>query len=221
LIIVPSRIAKSSFVKRGFAPEKIANVCLGVDPHRFARKKSRKDGCFRMLFVGQLSVRKGVHTLAAAFSTARIPNSELLLVGGKKPETDAILEPFRNEKVRLIGPVPHSELPALYQSADLFVLPSFEDGFGMVAMEAWAAGCRVAVSSNVGAADLISEVERDAAGVMMFEAGDHEGLARIMQNVAGSRNEFTGPELSDDDLGRIGWARYGEQVRAQYQRILM
>src|SRR6202000_3417649 len=112
---------------------------------------------FRVLFVGQIAVRKGVHLLAEAFKKANLPNSELVLVGAASKSKKALIDAMNVPNLQFMGPVPNARLASVYSTASVFIMPSLEDGFGMVALEAMACGCPVIISSNAGAADLVNE----------------------------------------------------------------
>jgi glycosyltransferase involved in cell wall biosynthesis len=106
--------------------------------------------------VGQITQRKGVSHLVEAFTRAGIPGSELLLVG--RPHGAA--QPWRGTRgLRHIDRVAPWETPALYRSADVFVLPAISEAFGRVVLEAMASGVPVIVSENTGAADTIEDGE--------------------------------------------------------------
>ncbi|HEV8000053.1 MAG TPA: glycosyltransferase family 4 protein [Planctomycetaceae bacterium] len=116
----------------------------------------------RVLYCGQLIERKGLRTLLEAFLNLadEFPQAELILVGeGPLRESLAAQVPARlKDRVIFAGFQPVDELPTFFSQADLFVLPSLHDGWGVVVNQALAAGLPVICSSAVGAAaDLVSE----------------------------------------------------------------
>lgn len=120
---------------------------------------------FVILFIGRLEWRKGVGTLLSACRLLRdeIPNLKILIVGGKifgrnknnadYKEYKRLLKKAEEEKINdisvFVGNVDHPRLPFYYCSADVFVIPSYYEPFGLVALEAMASKVPT-VSSNVG-----------------------------------------------------------------------
>ncbi|MGC2231216.1 MAG: glycosyltransferase family 4 protein, partial [Candidatus Acidiferrum sp.] len=88
------------------------------------------------------------------------------------------------KRVRFLGFVNQSELPAIYTSADLMVLPSEYEPFAVVVNEAMCCGCPVAASDHVGAArDLVVPVERE----FVFRCGDVSELSGVLKNAVADR----------------------------------
>jgi glycosyltransferase involved in cell wall biosynthesis len=117
---------------------------------------------FRVLYCGQLIERKGLRTLLDAFRSAagETPRLRLKLVGTGPLERElrAMLTPPERDRVEFAGFRPVSELPRLFAEADLFVLPSLHDGWGVVVNQALGAGLPIVCSDAVGAAhDLVVE----------------------------------------------------------------
>jgi glycosyltransferase involved in cell wall biosynthesis len=115
----------------------------------------------RILYCGQLIERKGIATLIDAFVTFAddFPELELLLVGeGPQRQSLAARVPTRlQSRVVFAGFQGVERLPHLFSTADLFVLPSLHDGWGVVVNQALGAGLPIICSSSVGAAaDLVS-----------------------------------------------------------------
>jgi glycosyltransferase involved in cell wall biosynthesis len=114
-----------------------------------------------ILYCGQLIERKGLRTLIDAFVNVadQFPQSKLLLVG-EGPLRQSLIErvPSRfRARVLFAGFQPIDRLPQFFSTADIFVLPSLHDGWGVVVNQALGAGLPIVCSSAVGAAaDLVS-----------------------------------------------------------------
>jgi glycosyltransferase involved in cell wall biosynthesis len=217
-IIVLSEIALNSFIRRGVSRSKLLVLPPGVNTLRFQPRQFAPKGVFRVLFVGQITMRKGVHVLAHAFKMAKLDNSELVFAGAVSPRMKAIIDSFGAKNVTFLGPVPNSKLPDLYHSSSVFVLPSFEDGFGMVVLEAMASGCPVIVSSNVGAADTVSE----GVNGFVFPSGDVEALADRIERLFRdpSLAEKMGIEAAERARRANTWERYGDRMAAIYRSLI-
>jgi starch synthase len=214
-----------TFVEMGIEREKFLEVPLGVDTDVFRERpdptlRAGKDraAAFRVLFVGQVTQRKGLSYLLEGFRQAAIPSSELTIVGNIVG-TDMPLRRAKN--VTHIGARPRTELPEIYASADVFVMPSLIEGFCLTAMEAMATGLPAIVTRNTFGDDVVRDgVEgwtipiRDSGAIAerLGYLSQHPDRARQMGKNARSRAEqFSWAHFHRrlaavvaDDLGRGG-----------------
>lgn len=168
-IVVPSEIARRTFIERGVSADKVFVNHLGVDTSQFSPPPTPRDNKVPViLFVGMLSARKGTATLLEAFSQLD-QRAELVCVGPVDPQFQKVLNRLPTSNVTLLGSVSRADVHDAYRSADIFCLPSVEEGFGMVVLEAMASGLPVVISDQVGAADLI-EPSIDGLVVPMGDA---------------------------------------------------
>ena len=135
-----------------------------------------------VLFCAKLQPWKAPQDVLEAFARASVPGS-FLVYAGDGPLRGALEERARElglgERVRLLGFVNQSQLPSVYRAADLFVLPSLYEPFGLVVNEAMLCGCPVAVSDRVGAKyDLV----REGQNGYIFPTGNVEVLAAIFRD---------------------------------------
>lgn len=112
----------------------------------------------QLLFVGNLAVRKGLHTLLAALAQLQRADWQLTVIGNLQQEPAYVrhirhlLSLYRlDDQVKLLGAIPNDQIARYFAGSDLFVLPSQYEGFGIVYLEALAFGLPV-VASTVGAA---------------------------------------------------------------------
>ncbi len=133
-----------------------------------------------VLFCAKLQPWKRPLDLLRAFSQAGVPNSVLVFAGEGPLRESLQSEANRlgcSSRVRFLGFVNQSQLPACYTAADLLVLPSDYDPFGLVVNEAMLCGCMVAASDQVGAAnDLIAPVDPS----FIYHCGDIASLAALL-----------------------------------------
>lgn len=129
------------------------------------------------LYCGQMIARKGIDVLLAAF--ARLDRGRLLLVG-REAELPTLLAPLpaaARERITYAGFQPPEELPRFFAEADVFVLPSRYDGWGVVVNQALGTGLPILCSDRVGAgADLVE----DGVNGLRFAAGDADALAAAL-----------------------------------------
>jgi glycosyltransferase involved in cell wall biosynthesis len=138
------------------------------------------------LFVARLIGAKDPATLLAAQAVleARGGAPWLVLVGdGDEAKTlRAFVETRRLSRVRFAGTREPTELPAIYAAADVFVLPSRHEPWGVVVNEAMAAGLPVVLTDRVGAA---ADLLVDGVNGRVVPAGDAERLAAALGEIAG------------------------------------
>lgn len=143
------------------------------------------DGPVNFLYCGQLIERKGVDLLVAAFSRVAQRHSHitLTLVGdGPLRETlSAAVPAALKDRVHFAGFKQIGELAVEFGLADVFVLPSRHDGWGVVVNQALAAGLPVICSDAVGAA---ADLVQPEANGLLVPAGDEEPLATAIERLA-------------------------------------
>ena len=172
------------------------------------------------LYVGELSARKNLERLIEA--AERLAGSIPLMVALVGPMGQAAsrlrariaTSPLRG-RIRVMGYVPQSDLVSLYRAADVFVYPSFYEGFGLPVLEAMACGTPVVISDR----QAMTEVAGDAA--LRFDPTSAEALADVLATI-----------LLDDELGRrmrararvraraFTWRRTAELTRDAYERAM-
>lgn len=156
-ILVSSGFVKQSFLDKGFAEEKLILMHYGFSKVATSvQKKEISTGPLRILYVGQINFRKGLRYAVEAFKALDCPGKQFIIVGNETP-IKGLEDITIPEGVVFTGALKGAELERQYRGADVFVLPSIEDGFGLVAGEALSFGTPVIVSSNCGASDIIKE----------------------------------------------------------------
>jgi glycosyltransferase involved in cell wall biosynthesis len=130
--------------------------------------------------------------LLQAFAQANVSDGTLVFAGNGPLRKQLEAESYSlglTERVRFLGFVNQSQLPSVYASADLMVLPSEYEPFAVVVNEAMCCGCPVAASDRVGAArDLVAPVRPE----FVFAPGDVSALAALLRNVLSDRRALAG-----------------------------
>lgn len=152
-IFVASSFVKNSLLEAGIKTEKISVIPFGA-PIDYFYPKSKTDKVFRVLFVGRVGPRKGVHYLLQAWQQLQLPEAELLIVGINEFPA-GYLEQY-GDGIRYVPSVPHTSLNEYYSSANVLVLPSLVEGLPLVVLEAMACGIPIITTPNAGVSDIIT-----------------------------------------------------------------
>jgi glycosyltransferase involved in cell wall biosynthesis len=154
-IVAGSEFVRGGLVEMGVSPGKIHVIPYGVEASRFgagvgaAYPAHVRAGPLRVLFAGEVGLRKGVPDLLNAAYSFSQGEVEVRLAGGVSLQ-DEKLSPFQTN-VEFLGAVPRTRMRELFDWADVFVLPSIVEGSATVIYEAIMAGCPVITTSNAGA----------------------------------------------------------------------
>ncbi|HEY4573759.1 MAG TPA: glycosyltransferase family 4 protein, partial [Thermoanaerobaculia bacterium] len=176
-VLTVSELARETYLEAGVPPEKVHAVPLGADLELFSPDGERKDGSFTFLFSGATIHRKGFDLLLEAFDRVRAAHPAVRLrLAGPRGDAAHLLDRRGLEGIDVLGPMPQPALAAELRRADLLVLPSRNDSYGMVVAEALASGTPVLVSEMVGARDLVSEGKTG----WVVPVGDAASLAERM-----------------------------------------
>lgn len=172
-----------------------------------------------ILFVGSLKEHKNIPTLVHALQRLKtdqgIPH-ELVLVGKADPKNKTLLALLRRHPaVRCLGELPDPALACLYNLADLFVLPSFREGFGLPVLEAMSCGTPVIVSDRSS----LPEVAGNAG--LLFDPGRVDALVDLIYNVL--RNKDLRDKMSQLGIERakqFSWKKTAAQTLQIYEQVL-
>lgn len=207
VIFTPSEHVKCKVMKK-FGVEKVIVTTNAVDTSRFhpAGQGALDVPEKYVLFVGSLQPGKNLGTLLAAWSQIKDEFPDLwLVIAGEAGTVFGKARITTNERVTLYGYAEEHDLPCLYARAALFVLPSFDEGFGLPALEAMACSTPV-IASNGGA---LPETVGDAA--VTFDADDVHGLSTAMRECL--RNNDLRSSLVSKGLERVN--QFSWQVTAE------
>ena len=207
-ITVPSEFSGHSFIEMGVPAEKLHKIPYGVELDRFRPVAEPPKDRFEVLYVGSVSLQKGVPYLFQAFAQLRHPHKRLRIVGGLSREIDQILPRLPQDNVEFVDHVRQDRLAAFMSSSHVMVLPSIQDGFGMVLSQAMACGCPVIASTNTGGPDLVTE----GLEGFVVPIRSPEAIAERLQQLAD--DPALRQRMSEAALLRVrtigGWHEYGE-----------
>jgi len=216
-ISIPSTFVKKTFLLKGFDEKKLILTPYGVDLNNFY-PKAKKDNIFRFIYVGNLSLRKGLWYTLKAFSELNLPNSELILVGSVDANFLPLLKEFTsNKKIKLFNHVSQNKLVEFYNISDVFVISSIEDGFAMVIPQALACGIPVICSENSGGSELI----KNGINGYVVPIRNIEELKNKMNFLYEDKKHYIVlKEVISKERKDLSWDRYGQLIIDKYGSLL-
>ncbi|MGA3403269.1 MAG: glycosyltransferase [Acetobacteraceae bacterium] len=204
-LIAVSAALKAALVELGAPPDKVTVLRNGVDTTLF-RPPEDRDAVRRalglgrptLISVGLLIERKGHHLAIEALR--QLPEFGLLVVGEgpEQARLAGLIEHYGlGDRVRLLGPRPHAELPSLYGAADALVLASSREGWANVLLEAMACGTPVVASNIPGN----PEVVREAAAGVIVAANTPDGIAAAVRGLFAARPDRAATRTYAEQFG--------------------
>jgi glycosyltransferase involved in cell wall biosynthesis len=206
-----------TFREEGFSARRLARHVYGFDETVFRPGSDPRGGGggLTVLFAGLCAVRKGLHFALEAWRRSHASERGTFLVAGEflPAYRERIGDLLRQPSVRVLGQ--RDDIPDLMRSADAFVLPSLEEGFPLVCVEAMGSGCALLASDPANAAceegiNGLSHAAGDVATLAdQFTAldADRELLSRLQAGARRSAPRFT-------------WRRAGERLLGVYRDLL-
>jgi len=198
--VVPGTAALEYLVSLGVPPDRITIAPNAVDPSIFGRaERSRSDGTCRVLAVARLSPEKGLDLLLEA--TRDLPVE--VFIAGTGPE-EARLRALAGPNVTFLGNVERDALPALYADADIAVVPSRSDTWGMVLNEAALSGLPLISTTAPGGAQELVEHGVNGFVVPREDArAVRDAIVRLAEDdafrrAAGARSREIGARFTPD-----------------------
>ncbi|MFV3127618.1 glycosyltransferase family 4 protein [Niveispirillum sp. KHB5.9] len=182
-VIVPSRTTQQGVIDLSVPAERITIANPGTDPAEPA--KGSGDAIPTILCVATLTPRKGHLVLVEALAKVKHLPWRLVLVGSDARHpgqaaaiTQAVASHGLGDRVRMVGELSGTALEAEWQAADLFTLPSFHEGYGMVAADALKRGLPCVVTDAGGLAEVVS-----AEAGAVVPPGDVAALAAAFERL--------------------------------------
>jgi glycosyltransferase involved in cell wall biosynthesis len=218
MVLCPSTFVRDTMLANGVPEGKCFVNSSGVDTSLFVPRKMIPQKP-RFISVGSICLRKGHQYLFRAFELVKraMPDAELICVGNYRPD-------FRRERPRWKGTfthyasLSHRELAPLLAECTAFVLPSLEEGFARVIIEAMAAGLPIIASHESGATTLV----QDGVAGFIVPPRDPGQIARAMLRLTRDRalNQRMGEAAHRQGAASNTWQDYGDRLLAEYRERL-
>jgi len=175
-----------------------------------------------VISVGTLKARKCMDRTLEAFArlAPEYPDARLTIVGIGEMEDQLkarIAELKLGDRVEMTGGLPHEQVLLRMAQSDLFVLPSWGEGYGIVYIEAMAAGCIAVGAVSEGIEDTITDGENG----FLVPAGDVDATERVMREVFANREAYEALRRKGQaDAKQLTWARNAQTVEAIYREAI-
>lgn len=215
LIVAVSEFTKCDVIETFKVPaDRVVRIHSGVNPfYRPIPVRKFKDPF--MLYLGRVEPRKNLAGLIRAFNLLKrknqFQNLKLYVAGGCGWLYDKILKEAADSPcfsdIRFLGPVSRNQALRLYNTASVFVYPSFFEGFGFPPLEAQACGLPVVASNKTS----LPEILGDSA--VLVDPSDVEALAGVMEKVI--TDESLQKELKNkgfENVKRFNWTRTAQEL---------
>jgi glycosyltransferase involved in cell wall biosynthesis len=216
-ILCPSDFTVRTFLDQGVPKEKLKRHIYGYDDKVYSPDNNVRDRSagLNLLFVGVCAVRKGVHfALEAWLNSPASRNGTFRIAGGFLPAyAERLSGMLSHPSVKVLGH--RNDVPDLMRQSDILVLPSIEEGFGLVVAEAMGSGCVPLISEACtdicrhmvnGLVHPIGDVKTLEKHITMLHE-DRELLGKLRADSLGSAHEFT-------------WNAAGVKLHQVYRDIL-
>lgn len=230
-IIAPTEKEKEGLALHyGASPEKISIVPCGVNLELFkptGKEKAKRElglGDDKIILcVGRLEPVKGIEQMVKAIPLLQAKNVKLVIIGGEG-NSPYEMEHLRRlcrelnieDKVAFHGLVKQDELPGYYSAADVCVISSYYESFGLVALESLACGTPVVATDVGGSKNVIREGE---TGYVVADNEPHhlaEKIDLILARPASGRSALS----IRASVGKYSWTNIAETIAEEFHKVL-
>lgn len=225
VVIANGRDLRERVLDLGIPSHKVETIPNGVDCQVFCNDFARQPGAggWRLLYVGRIDPRKGIGELLEAMAVLRSKRDDvrLKLIGGNP--AGGLPDRFRRqmEKLGLQGcvefleEVPWDQVPQHMAAADVFVLPSLYESFGVVLVEAMACGLPLVATRCGGPSEIVEE----GTG-RLVEVADVKGLAEALDEVIRDHRSFDRVAIRRSAEEKYDYRQVAARIHQVYEEAL-
>lgn len=214
-LLVPSDHVRSTFLARGFSPERLLRHQYGFDADVFTPREAPRSGPFHAVFLGTVEPRKGLHVALEAWRRSEAFKTATFSIYGRVVDGyGQVIEQYLDmPNVELFGFT--DDTAGVLRSADVLILPSYEEGSALVTYEAQGCGAVPMVSDATGA-----QCVHGVTG-MIHPAGDVVALTEQLKLLISDRsllNRLSRSVLQERD--HLTWAAAAERLEQCYEQAI-
>lgn len=203
--LVASSFSKGALEYEGIESTRIFVVPYGVDEDKFVpATRNYNEGILNILYVGEVNQRKGILQLLEAAKAIHQPNIKFNIVGDGVESYPDLFKPYE-QYVTFHGPAYFEKLLKHLEANHIFLFPSMGDGFGLVLLEAMAAGLPIIASKNSAGPDLVNEGKNG----FLIEPGNTDNLVKCIMWCYNNMDKL--PEMSSnarESARQFTWDNY-------------
>ncbi len=203
LIICNSSFTKSTLVAANINEEKIKVVPLGFPS--IANRMPTSNQKIRFIYAGTSNIRKGIHLLLDVWAEhfSNRDDLELYIVG--KFDLPTVYKKNTSTNITFIDSIPRNQLLENFCDADVLLLPTLADGFGMVITEAMSRGLCVMCTENSAGPDIIIHEKNG----LVFKANNKEALFNTLNTWSFKKNEILAMGVeAKNTASKYNWAEF-------------
>lgn len=220
--VVASEVVKKSLLYSDICEEKISIVPYGVNYKEFVKCKDKSfdpSKPLTLIYVGQISYRKGLHHLLNVVRKYDKTQLRVILAGDYKKNTPIYTKYKDLDNVEFLGFVTRDKLAEEYSNADAFIFPTIGEGYGLVVLEALYCGVPVFSSDLAGGNDAIV----DGYNGFVFEGGNDDAIKQQIEWMMNNRKELfnmrkNAVESSKNFSWEAYYSRYAQIIREFLKR---
>jgi len=232
-IIAPTEKEKEELIQHyGASPKRIGVVPCGVNLEQFkpvskekARQYSGLDNDKIILFVGRIDPLKGIDKLIKSMLYLRnVTGLRLVVIGGGEDSQHEIEQLQKlvcelniQDSVTFLGLIKHDQLPHFYSAADVCVVPSYYESFGLVALESLACGTPI-VATDVG--NLKSIIRQGETGYVVIDNAPHCLASKISLLLSRSGTDTESARSIRASVSRFSWSNIAEAIIRECRLVL-
>lgn len=216
-LVTVSQYSKREIVSLGIDPKRITIIQPGVDWDKLDLPPKPPSDELHIITLGNIAPRKGTSYLVEAFVKLARPNTHLHIVGAFAWAEDPYNETVKQlaeksgmaDRIHFHGRLAQDEVHRLLCQADIFAMPSLQEGFGMALLEAMHYGLPV-VTTNISA---LPELVEDGVNGLLVPPADSAALAKALERLIDSPSlrQSLGNEARQRVEGRYGWETRGQK----------
>jgi len=216
-LLCPSDFVVKTFLDKGFEAKKLLRHAYGFDENVYHPDPQWQTptGGLTMLFVGECAVRKGTHFALEAWLRSPASDKGKFLIAGEflPAYAEKLRDQLSHPSVRVLGH--RNDVPELMRGSDILILPSIEEGYGLVIAEAIGSGC-VPLASEA-----CTEICRHMVTGLVHRVGDVQTLAQQITLLHGDRALLE--KLRANCVGMaqdITWGAAGARLLEVYREVV-
>lgn len=207
--IVASGYSEKALTYEGIPKDRIFKIPYGVDKNKFVEpKREYESGILSVMFLGDVNQRKGIKQILDAAKTIDNPNIVFNITGSGASHFTGLYTPYK-KYVNLLGYVSFEKLLSLLSTNHVFLFPAMGEGFGLVLLEAMAAGLVPITTENCAGRDIVD----DGVNGFIIRVGDTDAIVRLLSWCCQNPDKLQSmSKAAVETAKKFTWERYEQGI---------